>query len=123
MPNMNTIHSLIPYILLSCGLMASLALFMSLKRDLRRAAIRDRKKMDAIERQIAETPVPQEAEMVYIPAAPRPGMNMSKRVHAMRMVRRKEDVSSIAAALGVPRREVELLVRVQTMSRISGSAH
>ena len=117
------IHALIPYVLLTLGLSASLALFVSLKRDLRSAAIRDSRKMEAIARRIEETPAPREAEVVYIPAAPRPGMNVSKRVQAMRMVRRKEDVSRIAAALGVPRREVELLIRVQTMPRASGSAH
>lgn len=117
------IHSLIPYVLLTLGLSASLALFVSLKRDLRSAAIRDSRKMEAMACKIAETSVPREAEMVYIPAAPRPGMNVTKRVHAMRMVRRNEDVSRIAAALNVPRREVELLIRVQSMPRVSGSAH
>ena len=117
------LYSLIPYVLLTVGLAASLALFVSLKRDLRSAAIRDRKKMEAIASRIAEASVPRETEMVLIPAAPRPGMNVSKRVHAMRMVRRNEDVSRIAAALNVPRREVELLIRVQTMPRVAGSAH
>jgi hypothetical protein len=42
---------------------------------------------------------------------------MSKRVHATRMMRRGEDISHIAAALGVPRREVELLIRVQELSK------
>jgi hypothetical protein len=43
-------------------------------------------------------------------------LNLSKRVQAMRMLRRNEDVSHISAALGVTRREVELLIRVQKMS-------
>jgi hypothetical protein len=34
----------------------------------------------------------------------------------MRMVRRNEDTSHIAAALGVTRKEIELLIRVQKMS-------
>ena len=35
----------------------------------------------------------------------------------MRMLRRGEDVAHVAAALGVPRREVELLIRVQSMGK------
>ena len=112
------IHSLISYVLLSLGLMASLALFLSIKGELRSIATKSRKRMEELARQIAEAPAPREPdpETIFIPASPRPGMNITKRVHAMRMVRRNEDVSHIAAALGVPRREVELLIRVQTMS-------
>jgi hypothetical protein len=35
----------------------------------------------------------------------------------MRMLRRGEDVSFITAALGVPRQEIELLIRVQSIGR------
>jgi hypothetical protein len=44
------------------------------------------------------------------------GMNLNKRTQAVRLLRRGEDVGHIAAALGIPRGEVELLVRVQQMS-------
>ncbi len=44
---------------------------------------------------------------------PLSGMNLSKRTQAVRLLRRGEDVGHIAAAMGVPRGEVELLVRVQ----------
>jgi hypothetical protein len=33
------------------------------------------------------------------------------------MLRRGEDVAHVAAALGVPRREVELMIRVQTFGK------
>ena len=45
-------------------------------------------------------------------------------VQAMRMVRRHEGIATIAAALGVTRKEVELLIRVQGISRAAtGAGH
>jgi hypothetical protein len=54
---------------------------------------------------------------MFVPAPLRAGLNLNKRVHAMRMLRRGEDVGHIAAALGVPRREVELMIRVQSIGK------
>jgi predicted component of type VI protein secretion system len=104
---------LILYSLVAAGLIASLALFWSLKRDLQAQARRNRKQLEQLAR-ATEAPAP-EPEPVYLAPPPRAGLNISKRVHAMRMVRRNQDVSHIAAALGVTRREVELLIRVNTM--------
>jgi hypothetical protein len=56
-------------------------------------------------------------EVSFVPAPMRAGLNLNKRVHAMRMLRRGEDLAHVAAALGVPRREVELLVRVQSIGK------
>ncbi len=50
------------------------------------------------------------------PVALRSGMNLTKRTQVLRLLRRGEDISHVAAALGVPRREIELLVRVQKLS-------
>ena len=44
------------------------------------------------------------------------GINMSKRIQAIRMLRRGENSDHIAAALGMSRREVDLLIRVHRMS-------
>ena len=46
------------------------------------------------------------------PGLPRPGLNLSKRSHALRMHRRGEGTDQIAAALELPRQEVELLLKV-----------
>jgi hypothetical protein len=54
----------------------------------------------------------------FVPAPLRAGLNLNKRVHAMRMLRRGEDISHIAAALGVPRKEVELLIRVHSIGKV-----
>jgi hypothetical protein len=93
--------------LLAIGLAASLTLFFSIQREVRAQAMKNRG-----ESEFSRT-APAAPEPVYISPAPRSGMNISTRVQAMRMVRRNEDVSHIAAALGITRREVELLIRVQ----------
>jgi len=46
------------------------------------------------------------------PGLPRPGLNLSKRSHALRMHRHGEGAEQIAAALDLPRQEVELLLKV-----------
>ncbi len=102
-PRTKMIHSLIQYALLVFGLMGSLALFLSMKREIRIHAYKTAIRMAEIAAQ----------QPVFVAALPRSGMNASKRVQAMRMLRRNEDISHISAALGVPRKEVELLIRVQ----------
>jgi hypothetical protein len=108
---------LILYILLAAGLAGALALFVSVKREFQLAAAKNRKRMEEMDARVSEVHA-REPEPVYVPLpAPRSGLNLNKRVQAMRMVRRKEDISTIAAALGVTRKEVELLIRVQSISR------
>ena len=109
------IQTLIQYVLLAAGLAGSLALFLTIKREIHSHASRHRKRLEAMARRLDEAS--RETGPAYLPAAPRPGLNISKRVQAMRMVRRNEDISHIAAALGVTRKEVELLIRVQQMSK------
>jgi hypothetical protein len=115
------IPSLIQFGLLALGLAAALALFVSLKYEVRVQARKDRERLDAVLKRLqdAERPAPYppagEAP-APVPFALRSGMNISKRVQAIRLLRRGEDVSHVAAALGLPRREIELLVRVQKLS-------
>lgn len=49
-------------------------------------------------------------------------MNLSKRTQALRMHRRGEPLERIAAALGIPHRELELLVKVQDVVRYGAGA-
>ena len=46
------------------------------------------------------------------PGMPKPGLNLSKRSHALRMHRRGQPAEQIAAALELPRQEVDLLLKV-----------
>jgi hypothetical protein len=105
------VQTLILYVLLSAGLAGTLLLFGSVKREIHAHAAKNRKRMEELAKTLAQAPTT-EPEPAFIPAPARSGLNISKRVQAMRMMRRNEDVSHIAAALGVTRREVELLVRV-----------
>ncbi len=104
---------LAPYLLIAAGLLSTLALFISLKYEIWRQAQRQ---MIRIE-EVAEHALQPAAEELFVPAPLRAGLNLSKRVHALRMLRRGEDISYIAAALGVPRKEVELMIRVQAIGR------
>jgi hypothetical protein len=108
------IDSMVQYVLLALGLIGSLTLFLTVKREMQSNAARHRRSMEKLARRMEEPPPP--GEPVLIPPAARSGLNIGKRVQAMRMLRRNEDVSHIAAALGVTRREVELLIRVQKLS-------
>jgi hypothetical protein len=113
------ICSLIPYILLSLSLIANLVGFLVLVHETQTRETRNRKKLDErlreLERKLRAASEPQ-AEPAVVSSAARSGLNLSKRAQAMRMFRRKESVSHIAAALGVARREVELLIRVHKLS-------
>lgn len=104
-------QTLIQYAMLAAGLAATLFLFWSVKHEIQVYASRNRKRLEELARTIEQAPA-KDPEPVYIPVPARSGLNISKRVQAMRMFRRNEDVSHIAAALGVTRREVELLIRV-----------
>jgi hypothetical protein len=111
----------LPYLLIAAGLVSTLALFLALKREIGTQGVRQKIRIEEMLVRMNEVerpaqPVTQEAAP-FVPAPLRAGLNLNKRVHAMRMLRRGEDVSHIAAALGVPRKEVELLIRVQTIGK------
>jgi hypothetical protein len=113
---------LIPYMLIAAGALSSLALFLTLKREIHRLVFRQRTRMEEMMARLEEAeqppqPVAEEPVVTFVPAPLRAGLNLNKRVHAMRMLRRGEDIAHIAAALGVPRREVELLIRVQSIGK------
>jgi hypothetical protein len=113
--------SLLPYILIAAGLLSTLALFLALKREIRLHAQRSRTRIEEMAVRLKDA---ERAPVATPDSAPRPiplpwraGLNLNTRVHALRMMRRGEDISHIAAALGVPRREVELMIRVQKIGK------
>jgi hypothetical protein len=119
------LNPLLPYLLIAAGLFSTLALFLTLKREIRRHAQRSKLRIEGMLVRLNEAETAREPEpaTMFVPAPLRAGLNLNKRVHAMRMLRRGEDVGHIAAALGVPRREVELMIRVQAIgkARAAGS--
>jgi hypothetical protein len=111
---------LVPYILIAAALFSTLALFITVKREIFGQARRQKKRIEAMVIRLDEAQRPAvvpETATPFVPAPLRAGLNLNKRVHAMRMLRRGEEVSHIAAALGVPRKEIELLIRVQALGK------
>jgi hypothetical protein len=112
----------IPYALIAAGMGLCLYLFASVKRDLRAAEARCQKKlaaleldwrakMDAVEEHWKE--LSQISGLLVPPAPTRSGLNLSKRSQALQMSRRGDTPQDIAAALSIPKNEVELMVKVQ----------
>ncbi len=106
---------ILQYSVLALGLVASLCLFLSLKRELHLQRQKHCREIDEI-RSHLKSAAEQEPVQIISPPVPHSGFNLSRRVQAMRLSRRGEGAEHIAAALGVPDREVELLLRVQRMS-------
>ena len=69
-----------------------------------------RKELAALAAGLRETPRYLSAEP--LPAAPRSGMNLSRRSQALRLKRNGETPQKIAETLDMPRQEVELLLKV-----------
>ena len=68
-------------------------------------------KLASLEREIRELP-PSASAPPALPGSPRPAFNLEKRSHALRLHRRGEPIPQIAASLGLPQQEVELLIKV-----------
>ncbi len=106
------------------GLAATLAGLFCMQRMMRAAAGRAetyraecaaaveaaRKDIEACSRQLLEMRMGPPA--MAVPGFPRPGLNLTNRSQALRMSRRGETPEQVAAALGVPLQEVDLLLKV-----------
>jgi hypothetical protein len=117
--------SLIACVLLTAGLGLCTYLFVSLKQDLHRIGKRFNDLRTTSEMQIEslrgeldsfrKTQEDLDRRTGELPqlASPIPGMNTSRRTQALRMHRRGERPEQIAAALGIARGEIELLLKMQ----------
>ena len=117
------IDALIQYTVLALGLTASLVLFLTCKREIQVAARRQGRKIEELETRVQVLQTRQEdAPRDSIPTyASRAAFNFHQRTQALRLLRRDEDVGHVAAALGVPRAEIELLVRIQEINSASSA--
>jgi len=116
---------LAPFVLLTAGIAACAYVFVSLRREIERLSRRlkrQQEQFDALKvdltAELAGAKVRlQEAEeragVLVAPTPARSGLNLNKRSQALRMSRIGEKPENIAAALGLPRKEVELLLKVQ----------
>ncbi len=116
------LHPVMPYAEIAIGLALCVYLFVSVKRDLRAGEARVGKKLAALEtdwqakmESLDErwNELSQISSVLVPPQPPRSGLNLNKRSQALERHRRGETPPEIAAALAIPRNEVELLVKVQ----------
>jgi hypothetical protein len=113
------IFSLVQLALFALGLAAALVLFLSVQREMYIQARINRVRWDEVLDHLSRTepanPVSEPPAPASTPLSPLSGMNLNTRIQALRLLRRGEDVSHVAAAFGLPRSEVELLVRVHQL--------
>lgn len=117
--------SLVPLILIAAALILCVYVFVSLKKEihsLRRRLEKNEQgqqaalqgiqgELDSVRQDVRD--VDEKAGAMVAPTPPRSGLNLNTRSQALRMYRRGEVSENIAAALGLPRREVDLLLKVQ----------
>jgi hypothetical protein len=115
------LHPAMPYAAIAIGLALCLFLFVTLKRDLRAGEARWGKKLAEVEadwqakmERLDERwkELSQISSLLVPPPPPRSGLNLNKRSQALERHRRCETPPEIAAALAIPRNEVDLLVKV-----------
>ena len=119
------LRSAVQGLLTGAGMLLCLYLFLTLKRELRRAhrraAVHDeaaakeltalRTAVEGLEEELRENI--RRSELLVEPAPAASGLNLTRRSQALRMHRRGEAPANIAAALAMPQLEVELLLKVE----------
>ncbi len=128
-----TTFMVIAALLLAVGLALCTFLFVTLKQEihqLRKLARKGplevqgdldrlREDMERIRAELARLESEVEHRVGELPqlSAPKPGMNTSRRAQVLRMYRRGERPEQIAAALGIARGEIDLLLKVHEIAR------
>ncbi len=124
------VHPLVPCILAAAGLMLAVFLFVTLKQELQRGRRSCEARQQAGEAALGEMReglaeiATRLAELEQFAAAlpkigpPQGPINTTRRAQVLQMGRRGEPPEQIAAALGLPRNEVELVLK---MRRIAGA--
>jgi hypothetical protein len=123
---------LAPYALAALGLLVCMFLTVATGSEIRRlkSTLRGRRANEAsvgreIEIKVAELSerlreTEDRTGIISPPVLPQSGLNVNKRSQVLRLARRGERPENIAALLGLPRREVELLLKVHALAA-SGS--
>ncbi|MGA2736020.1 MAG: hypothetical protein ABSG65_01060 [Bryobacteraceae bacterium] len=121
------LQPLVYYVLLAVGFGLCIYLFVSVKIEIRgalRRCLHERRQVQALEAALEDArlavqsletdlrAVERQTGMLVAPVAARSGLNLSKRTHVLRMHRGGQDTADIAAALALPRSEVDLLIKV-----------
>ena len=119
---------LAPYLLVALAAIALLFIFASLEGEIRHLKSRVRTqtqgelsgqeqiqiRLNDLNARLRET---EERASIPIQSAPiKPSLNLNKRTQVVRMSRRGAPASNIAAALNLPRKEVELLLKIHQLT-------
>jgi hypothetical protein len=118
-----TLLSLAPLVLTAAAIVVTLWLFFQLKTEIASLKIAATTIPREMEKQESETSLQkflvrlERLEEQYAPCPPAsPGFNLGKRTHVLRLSRRGDTPDHIAATLHLPRREVELLLKIHGLS-------
>jgi len=115
---------LAPFVLIGLTAVVCLFFFLCIEHEMRLINARSQRReraQDAARReltaQIADLSIrmldaEERAGMLVAPTPPKSGLNLNKRTQVLRMSRRGEQTHTIAASLNLPRREVELLLKL-----------
>lgn len=115
---------LAPFLLIGITSIVCLFFFLCLEHEMRLMNTRWKRRQSAqesatqeLKAQVAELSVrmldaEERAGILVAPTPPKSGLNLNKRTQVIRMSRRGEQPEKIAASLNLPRREVELLLKV-----------
>ena len=123
--------ALVPIVVLTAGYVVGFCIFLALRKEIRTLRARLSKKDAAdvisaldlknkLEEVAARLGDAEERGLLTAPAPPKSGLNFSKRSQVIRLSRRGEPAENIAASLNMPRRQVELLLKVQAIA-VNGS--
>jgi hypothetical protein len=107
------------YAFQAAGAIVLLLVFLALKRELHELRSRVTRldftlRLDAMNTRLQEAE--ERVNTAGSPVPARRSVNLSKRSQVIRLSRRGEPIETIAATLGLPRREVELLLKVHQVS-------
>jgi len=122
-----TLFSLAPLVLTAAALVTTLWLFLQLKMEIARLAgasrrpqqtqtEKDLELLSARVNQLAARVEEGSPSPPFHPVLTANGINLSKRTNVLRLSRRGDTPDHIAATLHVPRREVELLLKIHDLS-------
>jgi len=111
------------YFLQAATCVVCLIIFLSLKREIqrlqRRVSCQDYAlRLDAMNARLEAS---EARGSIPAPFIPRPSLNVSKRCQVVRLSKRGDPVETIAATLDLPRREVELLLKIQRLTNAAAA--
>jgi hypothetical protein len=106
----------VQYALLAVTLAACLALSLSLKKEIDEVRRYSRDAVAASAAAVAAEMAAFKQESGEAPLMTGQDLNLTRRAQAIRMQRRGESAATIAAALRVPRNEIDLLLKIQKLA-------